>query len=278
MYQNARSQVRVNNSFSDVFDVQVGVHQGSVLSSLLFIIVLEALSRELRTSCPGELLYADDLVLLADTIDELLSNLGNWKKHLKVKGLRANMGKTKIMISGKNLHSLRDSGKHPCGVCRKGVGSNSILCCGCQLRIHKKCCGIKGKLTADPSYKCKRCKGLCRPIDGRPENHITLEGSKLDVVESFRCLGDKLCPGGGCELATIERTRAARGKFRELLPLLSSSTISLARREMLFNSCVRAALLHASECWVVRREDIQSLLRNERACCFGCVRSKLRMM
>ena len=32
MYQNARSQVRVNNLFSDVFDVQVGVHQGSVLS------------------------------------------------------------------------------------------------------------------------------------------------------------------------------------------------------------------------------------------------------
>ena len=191
MYQNARSQVRVNNLFSDVFDVQVGVHQGSVLSPLLFIIVLEALSREFCTSCPWEFLYADDLVLLADTMDELLSKLGNWKKHLEAKGLRVNMGKTKIMISGKNLHSLRDSGKHCCGVCRKGVGSNSILCCGCQLWIHKKCSGIKGKLTADPSYKCKRCMGLCRPIDGRPENHVTLEGSKLDVVESFHYLGVK---------------------------------------------------------------------------------------
>ena len=44
MHQNVRSQVRVNNLFSDVFDVQVGVHQGSVLSPLLFIMVLEALS------------------------------------------------------------------------------------------------------------------------------------------------------------------------------------------------------------------------------------------
>ena len=44
MHQNTRSQLRVNNLFSDVFDVQVGVHQGSVLSPLLFIIVLEALS------------------------------------------------------------------------------------------------------------------------------------------------------------------------------------------------------------------------------------------
>ena len=28
---------------------------------------------------------------------------------------------------------FRDSGKHPCGVCRTGVGSNSILYCRCQL-------------------------------------------------------------------------------------------------------------------------------------------------
>ena len=107
--------------------------------------------------------------------------------------------------------------------------------------------------------------GLCRPIDGRPENHVTLEGSKLDVVESFCYLGVELCPGGGCEPATIARSRAAWGKFRELLPLLSSSAISLARRRMLFNSCVRGALLHASVCWALRSEDIQRLLRNERA-------------
>ena len=43
MYQKARRQARVNNLFSDEFTVQVGVHQGSVLSTLLFIIVLEAL-------------------------------------------------------------------------------------------------------------------------------------------------------------------------------------------------------------------------------------------
>ena len=43
MYENARSCVRVNSSFSDVFDVKVGVHQGSVLSPLLFIMVFGAL-------------------------------------------------------------------------------------------------------------------------------------------------------------------------------------------------------------------------------------------
>ena len=96
-----------------------------------------------------ELLYADDFVLPAFTMNELLSKLGNCKKQIKAKGLRVNMGKTKIMISGKNLHFLRDSGKYFCGVCQNGVGSNSIYCNGCQLWIHKKCSGIKGKLTAD---------------------------------------------------------------------------------------------------------------------------------
>ena len=60
---------------------------------------------------------------------------------------------------------------------------------------------------------------------------------------------------GGCELATIARTRAAWGKFSEL-HLLSSSRISLARRGMLFHSCAGGALLHANECWALRSEDI----------------------
>ena len=52
MYANARSRVRVNGQLSDEFGVGVGVHQGSVLSPLLFILVLEALSREFRTGVP----------------------------------------------------------------------------------------------------------------------------------------------------------------------------------------------------------------------------------
>ena len=46
MYANERSGVRVGGGFSKEFEVKVRVHQGSVLSPLLFIIVLEALSRD----------------------------------------------------------------------------------------------------------------------------------------------------------------------------------------------------------------------------------------
>ena len=54
MYANAQSRVRVGEGFSKEFEVKVGVRQGSVLSPLLFIIVLEALSREFRAGVPWE--------------------------------------------------------------------------------------------------------------------------------------------------------------------------------------------------------------------------------
>ena len=58
MHNCAKSKVRVNGSLIDEFEIKVGVHQLSVLSSLLFIIVLEPLPRQFCTSCARELLYA----------------------------------------------------------------------------------------------------------------------------------------------------------------------------------------------------------------------------
>ena len=128
MYANARSQVRVNGQYSEEFEVRVGVHQGSVISSLLFILVLEAISREFRTGAPWELLYADDLVVVADSLDGCVAKLRAWKDGLEARGLRVNMKKTKFLVSGIGLDILRDTGAHPCAVCRSGVGANSIRC------------------------------------------------------------------------------------------------------------------------------------------------------
>ena len=47
------------------------MHQGSVLSPLLFILVLEALSCQFRTGVPWEFLYADDLAVMADSVEEI---------------------------------------------------------------------------------------------------------------------------------------------------------------------------------------------------------------
>ena len=54
------------------FGVGVSVNQGSVLSSLLFILVLEALSRQFHSGVPWEFLYADDFAVLADSMEEIV--------------------------------------------------------------------------------------------------------------------------------------------------------------------------------------------------------------
>ena len=60
-------------------------YQGSVLSPLLLIIMLEALPREIREGLPMELLYADDLVLIAETKELLLEKVRKWKKGMEKK-------------------------------------------------------------------------------------------------------------------------------------------------------------------------------------------------
>ena len=45
MYENVRCCVRVGEGLSDEFEGKVGVHQGSVLSSQLFIVVFDAFSK-----------------------------------------------------------------------------------------------------------------------------------------------------------------------------------------------------------------------------------------
>ena len=46
----------------------------------------------------------------------------------------------------------------PCGVCSKGVGSNSLQCKSCQKWVHKKSRGIKGSmLKVAKSFICSGC-------------------------------------------------------------------------------------------------------------------------
>ena len=265
MYSNTQSRVRVNGQYSEEFNVGVGVHQGSVLSPLLFILVLETLSHEFRTGVPWELLYADDLVVIADSLEECVSKLKAWKTGMEGKGLRVNMKKTKFLISGVGLDVLKNSGKFPCAVCRRGVGVNSIECSQCRLWVHKKCSSITGPLPADPAYVCPRCRGVARPIDGRPVTKVDVDGTMLDVGASFCYLGDMLCAGGGCDSAIAARCCVAWGKFRKLLPILTTRHLSPKVRGKVYTACVRSAMLHGSETWAPNASDLQRLRRNDRS-------------
>ena len=238
MYVGARSRTRVNTSLSEKFDVKVGVHEGSALTPLRFIIVLEALSREFHVGCPWEMLYADDLVIIAETFEGLMIKMAVWKNGLEPKRLKVNIGKNKVMISGRDLHTLVTSGIYPFVLCRKGVGKNLIFYSGYSFRVHKKCSDIPGRFYVVSCFNA-------RAIDGRPCVEVQLAAAKLAGVGNFVYLGD---------LATIKRSRSVWGKFRELLPLLTCEAISLKKCGQMYNSCVRGTMLYSSECWPLRQD------------------------
>ena len=99
-YSGAKTVVRTVYGNSKSFEVKVGMHQGSALSPLLFVIVMEAISREFRVALPWELLYSDDLAVIAETEEELIKRLDEWKDNVESKGMRVSMNKTKVMIEG----------------------------------------------------------------------------------------------------------------------------------------------------------------------------------
>ena len=60
----------VYSNNSEVSNVRVGMHQGSGLSPSLFAIVMEAISREFWVDLRWELVYVDDLEMIADNEEE----------------------------------------------------------------------------------------------------------------------------------------------------------------------------------------------------------------
>ena len=69
--------------------------------------MLEALSCEFHCGIPWEDLYADDLVIIAESLEECVRRLSTWREAMEEKGLRVNAGKTKIMICGTGLDLLQ---------------------------------------------------------------------------------------------------------------------------------------------------------------------------
>ena len=79
--------------------MKVGVHQGSVLSPLLFAIALDEITKDIREGIPKEYPYADDLVLPGDCWSKVERRYSKWKRALQ-KGLKIHVNKTKASYTG----------------------------------------------------------------------------------------------------------------------------------------------------------------------------------
>ena len=97
MYDGCTTSVRTLIGSTESFEVKVGLHQGSALSPLLFITVMDVISKEVGRGPPHAMLFADDLVLCESTREEAEEQLEVWRIAIENKGLRVSRKKTEYL-------------------------------------------------------------------------------------------------------------------------------------------------------------------------------------
>ena len=62
LYEGAKTSIRVGLELSEEFEVKFGVDQGSLLTLLVFAIVVDVVTENVRNCLMSEMLYVNDLV------------------------------------------------------------------------------------------------------------------------------------------------------------------------------------------------------------------------
>ena len=114
IYEKTQSCVLVSQERTEFFDVELGVRQGCVLSPILFSIYINTLAKEITESGIGIkideekiaiLLYADDIVIIADTAEDLRTGMKIATKWGKKWRCSFNQDKSKVIVFGQRKNA-----------------------------------------------------------------------------------------------------------------------------------------------------------------------------
>ena len=108
MYSSVKSRVKFSNKLGNEFQCSLGVRQGECLSPLLFFFYLNDIEEQfINSSLDGidtdmlkifMLLYADDIVIFANTKEQLQNSLALLLEYCNRWKLTINISKTKVIV------------------------------------------------------------------------------------------------------------------------------------------------------------------------------------
>ena len=84
MYEESKTVVRCAVETTESFKVKVGLHQGSVLSPVLFAVTMDRLTNKVKRKPPWTMLIADDIVICKETREEVEKRYALERREMKI--------------------------------------------------------------------------------------------------------------------------------------------------------------------------------------------------
>ena len=97
MYEESEAVVRCAVGTTESIKVKVGLHQGSALSPFLFAMIMDGVMDEVRREQSWTMLFADDIVICEETMEEVERRLESWRYALERIAMKVSRSKTEYL-------------------------------------------------------------------------------------------------------------------------------------------------------------------------------------
>jgi hypothetical protein len=91
------TSVRTSDGDTNNFPINIGLHQGSALTTYLFALVMDEVTREIQGGITWCMLFANDVVLVDESRTGVDQKLELWRRTLEAKSFRFSRSKTEYM-------------------------------------------------------------------------------------------------------------------------------------------------------------------------------------
>src|SRR6185369_13194319 len=90
-------------------------------------------------------------------------------------------------------------------------------------------------------------------------DRITIEGSLLKKVGEYKYLGSVLQSSGEIDMEVMSKIQAGWLKWRSSKGVLCHRKVPMKLKGKFYAAAVRPAMKYSSECWAIKKKQIQKL-------------------